>query len=106
MAVLDMYGKPVDFGAIEQPKPEKLVAGRTVEGVPARNTKLDIAANSPMDAIGGLVRNLSWGFNSALFALPDAAYKKLATAYGLKEDQITNITSLFNQGEQTPRNTS
>jgi len=106
MAVLNMYGKPVDFGAIEQPKPEKLVAGRTAEGVPARDTKLDIAASSPMNAIGGLLRNLSWGFNSALFALPDAAYKKLATAYGLKEDQITSITNLFNQGEQTPRNAS
>lgn len=106
MAVLNMYGKPVDFEAIERPKPEKLVAGRTPEGVPARNTNLDIAASSPLDAVGGLLKNLSWGFNSALFALPDAAYKKLATAYGLKEDQITSLATLFNQGEQTPRNAS
>jgi hypothetical protein len=103
---MNMYGQPVDFGTVEQPKPEPLVEGRTAQGVPARDTKLDIAASSPLDAIGGLVRNLSWGFNSALFALPDAAYQKLAESYGLKGDQITSLTKLFNKGESTPRNTS
>jgi hypothetical protein len=37
-----------------------------------------------LDAVNGLVKNLSWGFNSALFALPDLAYKKFAEANGLK----------------------
>ena len=106
MPIMNMYGQPVDFGTVEQPKPEPLVEGRTAQGVPARDTKLDIAASSPLDAIGGLVRNLSWGFNSALFALPDAAYQKLAESYGLKGDQITSLTKLFNKGESTPRNTS
>jgi hypothetical protein len=112
MVITDASGNQVDLttgqvvGAAPSAKPQPLVAGRTPEGVPARDTKLDIAASSPMDAIAGLIKNLSWGFNSALFALPDAAYKKLASAYGLKEDQITSITNLFNQGEQTPRNAS
>lgn len=112
MVITDASGNQVDLttgqvvGAAPAAKPQPLVAGRTPEGVPARDTNLDIAASSPLDAVGGLLKNLSWGFNSALFALPDAAYKKLATAYGLKEDQITSLATLFNQGETTPRNAS
>jgi hypothetical protein len=57
-----------------------------------------------MDAVSGLVKNLSWGFNSALFALPDFAYKKFAEANGLKGDQITQLSQIFNRGEVAPKN--
>jgi hypothetical protein len=53
--------------------------------------------------VQGLVNNLSWGFNSALFALPDMATKGFGKAMGLKDDEITTLTKIFNRGETAPR---
>ena len=57
------------------------VVGRA-EGVPTATT--DPRAGGPAapdvqtqggDRVSGLLNNLSWGFNSALFAIPDAAQR-------------------------------
>ena len=53
--------------------------------------------------VQGLVNNLSWGFNSALFALPDMATKGFGRAMGLKDDEVTTLTKIFNRGETAPR---
>jgi hypothetical protein len=53
--------------------------------------------------VQGLVNNLSWGFNSALFALPDMATKGFGKAMGLKDDEVTTLSKIFNRGEVAPR---
>jgi hypothetical protein len=53
--------------------------------------------------VQGLVNNLSWGFNSALFALPDMATKGFGKAMGLADDEVTTLTKIFNRGETAPR---
>jgi hypothetical protein len=55
------------------------------------------------DRVTGLVNNLSWGFNSALFALPDLVTKGFGKAMGLQDDEVTTLTKIFNRGEVAPR---
>jgi hypothetical protein len=52
----------------------------------------------------GLARNFSWGFNSALFALPDAATQGVGRALGLKEQDVFTLGKFFNKGQVAPRN--
>ena len=114
MAVItDANGNDVDLttgeivgraNATPAQSPQPLTEGRTPQSVPARDTNLDLSAKSPLDAVTGLVNNLSWGFNSALFALPDLAYKKFAEANGLKGEEISQLSKIFNRGEATPKN--
>jgi hypothetical protein len=54
----------------------------------------------------GLVNNLSWGFNSALFALPDLATKGIGKAMGMKDEEITTLSKIFNRGEVAPRDST
>jgi hypothetical protein len=56
------------------------------------------------DRVQGLLNNLSWGFNSALFAIPDAAQRLIGKGMGMDEKQVFQFTSLFNKGVQAPRN--
>ena len=86
------------------------VVGRA-EGVPT--TTSDPRAGGPnapdvqtqgMDRVNGLVNNLSWGFNTGLFALPDAAQRLIGKGMGMDEKDIFQFTKLFNKGVQAPRN--
>lgn len=52
----------------------------------------------------GLINNLSWGFNSALFALPDAATLAIGRGLGLKEDEVFTLGKFFNKGAAPARN--
>lgn len=52
----------------------------------------------------GLINNFSWGFNSALFALPDFVAKKIGQGLGMQEDQVATLAKFFNKGERTPVN--
>lgn len=54
----------------------------------------------------GLINNLSWGFNSALFALPDTGAKLVGKAIGMDEDQIFTLAKFFNKGQRAPVNSS
>ena len=56
------------------------------------------------DRVNGLLNNLSWGFNSALFAIPDAAQRLIGKGMGMDEKQVFQFTNLFNKGVQAPRN--
>jgi hypothetical protein len=51
-----------------------------------------------MDALN----QFSWGFNSALFALPDAVVKQVGRAAGVKEEEIPQMVEYFNRGEVAP----
>jgi hypothetical protein len=57
-----------------------------------------------MDRVNGLVNNLSWGFNTGLFALPDAAQRLIGKGMGMDEKDVFQFTKLFNKGVQAPRN--
>jgi len=81
------------------------------EGAPAptstqadpRATGLELPAREGKTA-QGLINNFSWGFNSALFALPDFVTKKIGQGLGMEEDQIFTLGKFFNKGAQTPVN--
>ena len=60
-------------------------------------------AEGPMTAMG-LINQLKWGTNSALFALPDAAVNAFGRAAGLPQDEVFSFTKYFNQGEIAPQN--
>lgn len=81
-----------------------------VEGAPtAESTRakpqLDQAVPEG-DRLGGLLRNVSWGFNSALFALPDAATLGIGRALGMKEDEVFTLGKFFNKGQVAPRDST
>jgi hypothetical protein len=52
----------------------------------------------------GLINNFSWGFNSALFALPDFVAKKIGQGLGMEEEQVATLAKFFNKGERAPVN--
>jgi hypothetical protein len=85
------------------------VVGRA-EGAPAAAEPRK-AAGPDVEAPGGktaqgLINNLSWGFNSALFALPDTGAKMIGKAVGLDPEQVFTLTKFFNRGERAPVNST
>jgi len=99
----DTSGQIIDFDTGK-------VVGRA-EGVPTTTT--EPRAGGPtapdvqtqgMDRVNGLINNLSWGFNTGLFALPDAAQRLIGKGMGMDEKDIFQFTKLFNKGVQAPRN--
>jgi len=84
-------------------------SGQTVgQSAPARisttqATQRSQTAEAPVTA-AGLINQLKWGTNSALFALPDAAVSAFGRAAGLNEDDIPSFTKYFNRGEVAPQN--
>lgn len=81
------------------------VVGRTEGTAPATSARAP-RIDQPIpegDRLPGLIRNLSWGFNSALFALPDAATLGIGRALGLKEDEVFTLGKFFNQGAAPAR---
>jgi hypothetical protein len=86
------------------------VVGRA-EGVPTTTTDPRAGGQAAPDVqtqggdrVAGLLNNLSWGFNSALFAIPDAAQRLIGKGMGMDEKQVFQFTNLFNKGAQAPRN--
>ena len=99
----DTSGQIIDFDTGK-------VVGRA-EGVPTTTTDPragGVAApeiqTQGADRVSGLLNNLSWGFNSALFSIPDAAQRLVGKGMGMDENQIFQFTKLFNKGAQAPRN--
>lgn len=56
------------------------------------------------DKVRGLINQASWGFNAALFALPDAAQRVIGRGLGLDDKQVFQFAKFFNRGEVAPRN--
>jgi hypothetical protein len=71
--------------------------------VPARSPRAE-AAVPEGERLSGLVNNLSWGFNSALFALPDAATLAIGRGLGLDEKDVFTLGKFFNKGAAPARN--
>jgi hypothetical protein len=83
-------GEPARIGAAE-------TGSREVIG--------DVAPEKPAgrQAVDAL-KQLSWGFNSALFALPDAIVERVGRAAGVDENEIPTFTKYFNAGQVAPEN--
>jgi len=83
------------------------VVGRA-EGAPVEQNPLKAAAPDVVkegsDRAFGLAQQASWGFNSALFALPDLATKGIGKALGMDENQVFTLGKFFNRGEKAPVN--
>ena len=83
------------------------VVGR-VEGAPTtapvRSAALGEAPVPEGDRVMGLAKNLSWGFNSMLFAAPDLATEGIGKAMGMKPEEVFTLGKFFNQGQVAPRN--
>ena len=79
------------------------VVGR-IEGAPTEAPPRQTKTETPSSALD-TINQLSWGFNSALFALPDAAQRAIGNGLGMKDDEIFQFTRLFNKGEKAPQNT-
>ena len=101
--LMNSRGEMVDLATGE-------VVGRA-EGVPTTTTDPRAGGQAAPDVqtqggdrVNGLLNNLSWGFNSALFAIPDAAQRLIGKGMGMDEKQVFQFTSLFNKGVQAPRN--
>jgi len=77
----------------------------TTTADPRKNTGApDQVVSNP---IMGLVNNASWGFNAALFALPDAAVKEIGRQiFRQKPEETMTLTKIFNSGEVAPRNSA
>lgn len=73
--------------------------GAPVQGDPRKATGVEMPAPEGKTA-QGLINNFSWGFNSALFALPDFITKKIGQGIGLDEDQVFTLSKFFNKGER------
>ena len=87
-------GEVVDFDTGE-------VVGRSegaaVEKDPRSAAGVDQPFTGTDDAVGGLINNTTWGMQSALFAIPDAATLGIGKALGMKEDQVQTLGKLFNK---------
>ena len=70
---------------------------------PRKNTGApDQAVANPLT---GLLQNASWGFNAALFALPDALTREIGKQiFRQKPEETMTLTKIFNSGETAPRN--
>lgn len=89
-------GKVIDLDTLE-------VVGRAegtpTEVAPRKEQKTEVPS-SALDK----VNQFSWGFNSALFALPDATQRVIGKGLGMKDDEVFQFTRLFNKGERAPQN--
>ena len=84
------------------------VMGRA-EGAPAAPTDPRKNTGAPDQVVNnplmGLVNNTSWGFNAALFALPDALTREIGKQiFRQKPEDVVTLTKIFNSGETAPRN--
>ena len=75
----------------------------TAPALGGREAAGDVATQG-MDRVLGAINQLSWGFNAALFSLPDTYVKKVGEALGLNPKETFQFTRFFNVGEVAPRN--
>ena len=53
-----------------------------------------------------VARQGSYAFNAALFALPDAAVRRIGKSLGLEENEVQTLTKIFNKGDRGAKNTT
>lgn len=83
---------------VGQAEPQRLT------GAEAQEPRVEIPPTSAGQGALDALKQLSTGFNTALFALPDATIQAVGRALNVREDQIPTFTSFFNRGAQAPKN--
>lgn len=83
---------------VGQAEPKRL----TVEE--GQRPTVDIPPESIQKGAIDALKQLSVGFNTALFALPDATIKAVGRALNVREDQIPTFAAYFNRGAEAPKN--
>ena len=53
-----------------------------------------------------VARQGSYAFNAALFALPDAAVRRIGKGLGMEDDEVQTLTKIFNKGDRGAKNTT
>jgi hypothetical protein len=53
-----------------------------------------------------IARQGSYGFNAALFALPDAAVRRIGKTLGMEENEVQTLTKIFNKGDRGAKNSA
>jgi len=71
------------------------VMGRTEEAPVTQDPRAASTQEVPSNVFDK-INQLSWGFNAALFALPDAAVRQVGKALGADEKETFQFTKLFN----------
>ena len=84
---------------VGQGEPQRLTP--TEAQKPAVDIPSEPGARGALDAL----KQLSTGFNTALFALPDATIQAVGRALNVREDQIPTFTAFFNRDAKAPKNT-
>ena len=84
---------------VGQGEPQRLTP--TEAQKPAVDIPSEPGARGALDAL----KQLSTGFNTALFALPDATIQAVGRALNVREDQIPTFTAFFNRDATAPKNT-
>ncbi len=80
-------------------------AAKTVTPAEARRPEtVDIQPTSVGQGAIDALKQLSFGFNSALFALPDTVIKQVGKAAGVNDEEIPTFVSFFNRGQTAPKN--
>jgi hypothetical protein len=69
-----------------------------------RESRPEIYEGGALKTAKDALQQLSFGFNSALFSLPDSVIKQVGSALGVREDEIPTFTRFFNRGETAPKN--
>lgn len=84
---------------VGQGEPQRLTS--TEAQRPTVDIPSEPGARGALDAL----KQLSTGFNTALFALPDATIQAVGRALNVREDQIPTFTAFFNRDAKAPKNT-
>ena len=101
-----------DFSGVMHNLSTGEVIGRTEEAPVAQDPRAATKQELPSNVFDK-INQLSWGFNAALFALPDAAVRQVGKALGADEKETFQFSRLFNttlpkmagvQGERAPQN--
>lgn len=88
--ITSVDGNVIDLGTGE-------VVGKAAPSTPQDQWELP---SNPLD----LAKQLSYGFNAALFALPDAGVSAFGRALGYKDEQVKTLTKIFNTGDTGAKN--
>ena len=83
-------GKVIDIDTGEVVGQQEALVPQSKQEIPS--TAMDIA------------RQGSYGFNAALFSLPDAGVRAIGRALGLEDKEVVTLTKLFNKGDRGPQN--
>lgn len=91
----------IDTGDILGQKPAEPIAAK--EATQARTLNISEDPEKPVtrQAIDA-IKQLSWGFNTALLSLPDDAVRAAGVALGVDEKEIPSFVKYFNRAEVAP----